>query len=563
MSRRRAHANGSLVVETRPDDGVLNGTGVLLLPPMGYEDTSSYRPLRTLAGRLADAGFVVWRIDWPGLGDASGEAWDPDLVPRCQQLVQHCLASLREAGCTRLAVLGVRAGGLFALNALQQTTFDDLLLWGTPASGKRLLREERAFHQLAAKAFANPPSDVDTRLPDGSVEAGGFVYSPQTAADLASLQLGPVPDGHLGRALLIPRDGTAVPRKLKAALGTVPIEEAEGHGLTDLLEDPYKAGLSASTTATLIGWLQRPLQADTRAATVRRLPSSTTLQLAGDIEEEVWTAAGGAGELVGIVCRPHKCKNSAWTVFFNAGGVRRSGPNRLWTQAARALARQGRPSLRLDVRDVGDSDGVEHPHTNLEAMYAEESVRDAVAAYDAVLQMGASTVDVVGLCSGAFLGMNVAARRPVRRAVLFNGLAFVWDDDARASGFTAHIRGSLLDRRRWKRLLTGRIDARALLRAVLSKGRIRAGDAVDRLRGRPPQSAVARLISAVMASGAQLQLVSSAGDPSIAYLDRQLGEGPRPPLHILTGVDHTIRPVWSHGSVLELIVGPPLPPESP
>ena len=33
--------------------------------------------------------------------------------------------------------------------------------------------------------------------------------------------------------------------------------------------------------------------------------------------------------------------------------MRRCGPNRLWTRAARQLAAQGQPSLRLDVHDVG------------------------------------------------------------------------------------------------------------------------------------------------------------------------------------------------------------------
>ena len=49
---------------------------------------------------------------------------------------------------------------------------------------------------------------------------------------------------------------------------------------------------------------------------------------------------------------------------------------------------------------------------------------------------------------------------------LFNGLAFVWDDDARASSMTSQIGRSLLDARRWRRLLTGRIDARALARSI-------------------------------------------------------------------------------------------------
>ncbi len=233
--------------------------------------------------------------------------------------------------------------------------------------------------------------------------------------------------------------------------------------------------------------------------------------------------------------------------------MRRCGPNRLWTRAARQLAAQGQPSLRLDVHDVGDSDGTHVPHRDLEAMYSPASVEDALAAYDAVVGLGAQEVDVVGLCSGAFLGMQVAAQRPVRRACLFNGLAYVWDDNARASKFTAHIRGSLFNLRRWRRLLTGRIDGMALARSVVKKGRLKARDRLDQLRGRPVRSPVATLITHVQAQGTDVHLVSSAGDPSVAYLHEHFAAHPMPQLTVLTGLDHTLRPVWSHDRIVALI----------
>ena len=183
------------------------------------------------------------------------------------------------------------------------------------------------------------------------------------------------------------------------------------------------------------------------------------------------------------------------------------------------------------------------------------SVEDALLAYDRVRASGAGEIDVVGLCSGAFLGIQVAARRAVRRAVLFNGLAFVWNEEAATSGMTAHIRGSLLDARRWKRLLTGQIDALALARAVVAKGRIRGRERWSRLQGNPPADDVALLIQAVVDRGTDLHLVSSQGDPSIAYLAKHRGGVSGLRHTVLSGVDHTIRPAWAHAHVIELIRG--------
>ncbi|MDP2307741.1 MAG: alpha/beta fold hydrolase [Pseudomonadota bacterium] len=555
MSRRaRYYLGEAFVVEHGPASGAVRGTAILILPPMGYEDTCAYRPLRVLADALARAGHVVMRIDWPGLGDSARDDGDPALVDRCREAVAAAAASLRARGFTRVAAVGVRAGGLIALAS---DALDELVLWATPPRGKGYLREERAFHKMAAHAYGDPPAGRPP-LPEGAVEAGGFVYNPRTVAALeglvaAELAAQLATTRRVRRVLLIERDGTAPLSAFTDALAGAGAEVSvsSASGLGSLLENPYEAALDPSVEAAVLGWFSLGAGVIVPLTTARK----DTIVLDSGVRERPWVHRGGAGELSGIVCEPAggAPAGAAWTLFFNAGGIRRAGPCRLWTTAARSLAAAGHPSLRFDVRGVGDSDGSSIPHRDLEEMYSESSIEDALAAYDALRARGAGAIDVVGLCSGAFLGVQVAVRRPVRRALLFNGLAFVWNDDARASGVTAHIRGSLLNARRWRRLLTGRIDAVALARAVVSKSRITLGEAASRLRGEPPPDEVAALLRAVARSGTDLHLVSSEGDPSIAYLERHLPPRQRPRLTVLPGVDHTIRPIWAHAGVVQLI----------
>jgi pimeloyl-ACP methyl ester carboxylesterase len=544
--RARYYLGETFVVEHAPVGGA--DAGVLLLPPLGYEDTSAYRPLRILADALAAAGHLVLRLDWPGQGDSALDDAHPALIARQQAAVRQAVASLRQRGLTRIVAIGVRAGGLLALSA---EDIDELVLWGVPASGRAYLRELKAFHRMAARSFGKVPADAEP-LPEGSVEAGGFLIRAQTAADLCALP----PGGPLRRALVIAREGTAPPTELVAVLRDRGAEVAqdEAGGLGDLLENPYHSALSDTALEAIRAWL----------ASARRVPfaphaGADRLVLPGGVTERPWIGAGGAGELSGIRCEPPggASPGAVWTIFFNAGGVRRCGPNRLWTRAARELAAAGRPSLRIDVRDVGDSDGAITPHRDLEAMYSVASIEDGVAALDALTEEGAGGIDVVGLCSGAFMGVQVAARRPVRCATLLNGLAFVWDDDARASSMTSHIRGSLLDARRWKRLLTGRIDAVALARSVLSRARLSAGEMLSRARGQAPASEVDRMLRFVAARGTRLRLISSEGDPSIQYLYRHVEADRLPELVIVPGVDHTIRPVWAHARIVEWIKNPP------
>jgi hypothetical protein len=399
---------------------------------------------------------------------------------------------------------------------------------------------------MAAAAFGKvegPP------LPEGSIEAGGFFHNKAVVEGLGAIDPALAPTEGLRRVLLISRDGSPA----DAGLGTtfakrgIAVDHLVGSGLSAMLENAYQAGLSASVMQGVLSWLGPPTQQQQR-----RVSLAPALHLPALIERP-WSLSAGAGTLSGIVCAPaqQSIENAQWNVFFNAGGIRRCGPNGLWTRAARTLAASGRPSLRFDVRDVGDSDGTDQPHADLEAMYAHSSVEDALAAVDWVADQNARHIDVTGLCSGAFLGAQVSARRTIRRAVLFNGLAFVWNDDARASSMTSQVRGSLFNARRWRRLLTGKIDARALLRSFKDKARLRAHQFWSPSSTPDP---VATLLAEVQARGTDLCLVSSEGDPSIAYLESHVLPGHRPSIHIVPGADHTLRPVQLHEAVVNLIV---------
>jgi pimeloyl-ACP methyl ester carboxylesterase len=527
----RSYLKGCFFVEHQPTHP--QTTAIVILPPLGYEDTSAYRPLKLLAEALAEQNYLVVRLDWPGLGDSFGDALDADITERRQESIKQLIASLKNRGFKKVAGIGVRAGGILALQA---AVFDDLVLWGVPLSGKAYLREEKAFHRLAAKAFSEKPADA-APVPEGALEAGGFLYSKETVAALEKIQVQEFLKGY-ERVLWIGREGSTPPADVTASTAG---------GLGELLEDPYRSVLNPQVKAEILAWF--PMGGATFAP--GKLEGAPLLKGDGWVERPV-LFEGSAGLLSGIFCEPAGKNSTHWTIFFNAGGVRRSGPNRLWTCAARAIAREGHASLRLDVRDVGDSDGASLPHTDLEAMYSEASISDAVEAVDQLRARGATLIDVVGLCSGAFMCIQVAARRDIRQAILFNCLAYVWNDDARATGVTSQLGRSLFNTRRWKRLLTGKINAKEVAKAILSRAQLQAKESLKRLQGQPPASEVDLLIQNVR-QRTQLQLVSSEGDPSIDYLYRHVPPDRIPPLTVIPCVDHTIRPSWAHDRVVTLI----------
>lgn len=51
--------------------GGCSESGVLVLPPVGYQYWTSHRTLRVVAERLAAAGHLALRLDYDGTGDSS------------------------------------------------------------------------------------------------------------------------------------------------------------------------------------------------------------------------------------------------------------------------------------------------------------------------------------------------------------------------------------------------------------------------------------------------------------------------------------------------------------
>ena len=129
--------------------GPAKATGVLIVPPFGWDDQTSYRPRRDWSLALAAAGFPSLRIDLPGTGDSSGNVRDGGLMNAWIEAVTGGIEWLRQAGAARVAVVALGAGGLVTLKSIANgAEVDDLVIWGMPANGRTFVREFKAFGRL-------------------------------------------------------------------------------------------------------------------------------------------------------------------------------------------------------------------------------------------------------------------------------------------------------------------------------------------------------------------------------------------------------------------------------
>jgi pimeloyl-ACP methyl ester carboxylesterase len=437
--------HGFLQVPVGP---VSRDLAVLICPPFGWDDVCSYRSRRDWADDLATAGYTSLRIDLPGCGDSGGGPLHPDRFGSWVAAAGESAAWLRmHTSAGRVAGIGIGLGGLVLAAAMADgAPIDDLVLWATPARGRNLLRELRAFASLEAGGISPNRArraslklvDEQPTLEDGQLEAGGFLMSAETVNALQALDVTKlsIPEAEGREVLLLERDGLPVDARLRRHLeqSGVGVTVAAGDGYGAMMAEPQEARAPTEVFRTVASWL------DTRSHPVERAPVEPDLGPAecepasidvdgGSVRERPFVIARPDGDLFGILTEAADRPAAGFcAVFLSAGAIHHIGPNRMWVEVARRWAARGVPVLRLDMPAIGDSDG--DPRTDdSAARYAGEQIEDVLAVLDALEASGiASRFVLGGLCSGAHWSFQGALRDPrVIAALMLNPAVLFWD----------------------------------------------------------------------------------------------------------------------------------------
>ncbi|MBI1398037.1 MAG: alpha/beta fold hydrolase [Betaproteobacteria bacterium] len=224
--------------------------------------------------------------------------------------------------------------------------------------------------------------------------------------------------------------------------------------------------------------------------------------------------------LVGILTEPAGRARAGDTalVLLNSGLIHRVGPSRLYVRLARRLAALGMPVLRLDLSSLGDSDVRADNLPLLEAI-----VQDPRDAMNDLAVAGYRRFVLFGICSGAYAAFKTAcADERVAGAILVNPQDFVGDPEWVSHAWAQRYWSkSLFSPRAWLNLLTGRIEYRRLFTVLWRQATrlVRGGGSKveDTTRGLKAE------LDAVLARGARLQMIFSAGDVSVEQFSMILG----------------------------------------
>jgi exosortase A-associated hydrolase 1 len=174
----------------------------------------------------------------------------------------------------------------------------------------------------------------------------------------------------------------------------------------------------------------------------------------------------GRDELVGIVSLPELVESDLGVLIVVGGPQYRVGSHRQFVLLARKLADNGVATMRFDYRGMGDATGTERGFAGVDA--------DVRAAVDEFLRAvpGLRRVALWALCDGASAACLYAPSDPRVAGVMLLNPWVRTEIGAAKTMLEHHYLKRLLDRRFWRKLVTGQVaighSARGLARAIAS-----------------------------------------------------------------------------------------------
>lgn len=443
---------------------VQTGRGVLFVPPFAEEMNKARRMLALQAGLLVEDGFAVLLLDLYGTGDSEGDFRDAEWATWIDDLGRGA-EFLRRQGASELAVLGVRAGGLLALDALGQGALKSshVVLWNPVLNGRQWLTQFLRL-RVAAGMFGGGGETVDGlkgQLKDaGVLEVAGYELNADLGGTLDALNLenAPLPAGlRMTWLELVGADDRPLSLVARRTVDGWRQAGAEIEART-VTGDSFWATQEITVAPALLEATRLALSAipPNRQAAGDPEPSAESagaVPVSATREEALVFEVEGT-PLVGVLHRPAApCRRGVLLVV--GGPQYRVGSHRQFILLARALALSGTPVLRFDYRGMGDSGGAERGFERVEA-----DIRAAMDTFAATIPEMQEVV-LWGLCDAAAACSFYAHKdRRVAGLVILN--PWVRTDQGIARAYlTRYYAARLFDADLWRKLFSGRLDIKA------------------------------------------------------------------------------------------------------
>ena len=447
---------------------------VLAVHSFAEEMNKSRRMVALTARGLAQAGWSVLQLDLLGCGDSSGEFEEATWIDWLDDVTEAAHWLQLRHPTTPLWLWGQRSGALLAVQAAARLdTSANLLLWQPVSQGKTALQQFMRLKAAAQLADGHGKAILDAARADlaagRAVDIGGYALNPALARGWQAATLVPPEapgeglSGTPGQLVLLEVSSQPSSEPSPAAQAALQRWRAAGWDARaqTVVGPPFWQATEIEDAPALVAATVEALSLTPEPVGARRnshqshAESEQNRAAQSQWREQPMIFRCEGQDLAGVL---HPSLSETGVVIVVGGPQYRAGSHRQFVQLARALAAAGYPTLRFDVRGMGDSSGQLHTF--------EQITPDIGAAVELLLSAQPQLRRVVlwGLCDGASAAlMYCAATRDARVSGLCLVNPWVRSTQSLAQTRVKHYYLQRLGQLSfWRKLLGGQVAGRAL-----------------------------------------------------------------------------------------------------
>lgn len=457
-------------------------------------------------------------------------------------------------------LIGLRAGALLAATATtRRNDVSAVVLWAACESGRRFVREQRAFAAMAVAT--TPKGNADERTLDASgFETNGYVFTGHAIAGLEQLSMEAIESPTFKQVLVLDRVELPNRRSVYSRwqASGVHVEYAMVPDYAELMEPRWLSKRPAAAFGTIARWVAA-MGADRSAKrSMVAPPVDASVSIApGVTESAMWYDADCLR--FGVLTTPDGALSSHVVILVTSSLGYRVGPNRMNVAAAREFAALGMATFRMDL--VGGGETRSGASRAASGPYDLDSIDDIHLAIEHLKRLGYRHVALSGICAGAFMAWHAALTAGgVSHLILVNPATFVpirYDVDdymkmrQEPPSSTVHrLRDGGKGIARSVATLSGKAARRI---ATVGAKYIRARLPVAAL-----QPSLATRLNALGSRGTRTSMIFSADDPGAGEMRLQLGPKLRQlqrkkylTTTYIAGSDHSFTSRWARGALID------------
>lgn len=403
-------------------------TAIIIIGPIGPEYMPCHRSIKLLADKLSLIGFHCIRYDPVGMGNSSGNLEDPGLWGKWVNTPRQFENYLKnKCQLNDVILIGLRSGCLILSEALKNTHAHSATFWHPVLRGSSFIR---GIQLLDSVLYENLETDNNT------LEGGGYPFTEELQNDIKNVSLTKNDYPSLKDALIISDKESGNTSKLADRLIPLNIKTESVYlsGLPELIKQVTLSKIPHSNLNFIVDWINK-LELDSAEEHYLKHTSPINFTSKKFIETAVTL---GPKNIFTILTSPTDNNSNEIIIFANTGAAHHAGPNRMHVDIARNVAEYGFSTLRIDLRNLGDStDDYTQDPPNEYPINAAVDIN--VALEYAVNVLEKTKIILCGISAGAHNVFHAAIEthsKHLKKIILINPETFYWDPNQ--SSFSAN-----------------------------------------------------------------------------------------------------------------------------